>query len=414
MKDYIVGIDISTSKVCGIVGNLGDDNKIEVLGITTYDCQGVKDNKIINIHNTSKAICNVIKHLENIVDKQLQEVYFSIPISICESVRVKGIIPFSSYKEITLQDINNVKDAMQFSVSRNKEIIAVEVEEYIVDDMRNIDNPLKMKAKTLQGEGVMFIAPLEEVNKFKRCMEECGLIVKGMVVSALGIAKDTLKKEELDKGVAIIDIGATNTEVTTFKRNYYLDSFSVPLGGDTITNDISICLNVPKENSDILKFKCGNLIKDTSMKNHRIRSKSSDGKLIDVDYDTLVDIIYERVKELLEIIKTNLIEKELYNHINEVVIVGGGISLFRDINVVTTEILGKNSRVGAPKYIGAANPIYSTAAGILNEVINENKEVDCVYEKDRTIECEEVKNNKGIISKLKSVFKNFSNEEVVK
>jgi len=148
----------------------------------------------------------------------------------------------------------------------------------------------------------------------------------------------------------------------------------VGLGGETITNDISICLKVPREDAENLKIKCSNLIKDKALQNYRVKVNSITGNgSIDINYDTLVEIIGERVKELLSIIKKKLVEDGNYKDISSFVIVGGGAALFRDITVVAVEIFGKPVRVGSPSYVGAANPIYSTATGIIKEVILRNK-----------------------------------------
>jgi cell division protein FtsA len=240
--------------------------------------------------------------------------------------------------------------------------------------MSNITNPIGIKGEELVVEAQVAIASSAMIEGYKKAIKRAGIEVSGMVVNSLGIYKDILEEDEIDSGVALIDVGTEVVEVSVYKNNRILNVFSIALGGETITNDISICLRVPREDAENLKIKCSNLIKDKSMESYRIKINSVAGNgLIDIDYGTLVEIIGERVKELLNIIKRKLVEDGNYRDINSFVIVGGGIALFRDINIVATEIFDKSTRVGSPSYVGAANPIYSTATGIIKEVIVMNK-----------------------------------------
>jgi len=208
-------------------------------------------------------------------------------------------------------------------------------------------------------------------------------------------------------------------EITVFKNNRFLDYFSVPLGGNNITNDISICLKLSLQDSERLKFKCNTLLKDNSTENHKIKINTSGNSIVEINYEMLVDIIGERVKELLEIINKRIEKEQLSDQIGSFVIVGGGISLFRDITTIASEILGKPVRIGVPNYVGAANPIYSTATGIIRDVLS--KEEIFNKEKSSCESCNEKlssSNNRSkenkFITRLKGILKSFSNEEVIK
>ncbi len=418
MDDYIVGIDISSSKICGVVGRLNEDNKVQIIGITTSDYEGITNNVVMNEKDVSYIVRKVIKHLEEIVNSTLEEAYLSVPISVCEVVRTKGVVSFPESKRVTRDDIINVDEVAKFCVGKDQEIIQVDIEEYIVDGMKNISNPLGMKAKLLESEGNAFILEKKYISKYTNCMNEAGIKIKGFVVSSIGISKDVIEDYELHKGVAIIDVGNSNIEVSVFKNYRYLDSFSIPLGGKNITNDISVCLKLSSEDSEKLKLKCNTLLKENSKGNHRIKINTDADNIIEVSYHMLVDIIYERVKELLEIICNHIEKGQLGNQIGSFVIVGGGISLFRDITAVASELLGKPVRIGVPNYVGAANPIYSTATGIIREVLKKqqafNENVTPYDDSNGESRYSSIKEENKIITKLKGFLKNFSNEEVIK
>lgn len=376
MSNYVVGIDISSSKVCGVVGKVDNDNKVQILGITTSKCNGVKGGIVIDVNSTSYAITEVLKSLENIVDMPIKDAFISIPISLCELTKNRRAVSVSSPNgEIQISDVRNVFEAVKLmEIEDDKEVVSVQPEMFIVDGMSNITNPIGIKGEELLVEAQVVIASSAMIEGYKKAVKKSGIEVNGIVVNSLGIYKDILEEDEIDSGVALIDVGTEVVEVSVYKNNRILNVFSIALGGETITNDISICLRVPREDAENLKIKCSNLIKDKSMESYRIKINSTVGNgLIDINYDTLVEIIGERVKELLNIIKRKLVEDGNYKDINSFVIVGGGVALFRDINVVATEIFEKPTRVGSPCYVGAANPIYSTATGIIKEVILMNE-----------------------------------------
>ena len=362
---------------------------------------------------------NVIERLKEIVNSPLEEAYVSVPISLCEIVKTKGVLSFQETKEITYEDILNVGEVAKFCVNKEQEIVQVDIEEYIVDSVKNITNPLGMKGKVLESEGNAFILGKRYVDGYRRCLQEAGIEIKGWIVNAIGIGKDVVEDFELAKGVAVIDVGSSNMEVTVFKNNRFLDCFSVPLGGKNITNDISICLKLPLQDSERLKFKCNTLLKENSVGNHKIKVSTDENNVVEVNYEMLVDIICERVKELLEIISRHIEKERLSDQIGSFVIVGGGISLFRDITTIASKLLGKPVRIGVPNYVGAANPIYSTATGIIRDVLSKeqlfSKNESCCKSDNEELSSSNNRNKENkIMTRLKGILKSFSNEEVIK
>lgn len=415
MSSYVVGIDISSSKVCGVVGKIEKDDNVQIVGITTSRCNGIRDGIVVDTNATVFAVSEVKKSLENIVGIPIESAYLSIPISLCELTRNIGKTNIASQDGIV--KISDVKEAIEIAkllpLESHKEVVSIEPEKFIVDGMSNICNPLGMKGNTLQVDAQVVISQTSIIEGYKKCLTKAGIETNGIVVNSLGIYKDILDEEELDNGVVLVDVGADVIEVSAYKSNKILNVFSVALGGNTITNDISICLKVPHEDAESLKVKCSNLIKDSSLHNYRIRINSITGKgAIDINYDTLVEIIGERVKELLSIIKKKLIQDGNYKDVNTFVIVGGGISQFRDITLVASAIFEKPVRIGSPSYVGAANPIYSTATGIIKQVIYWNK-----LTSEESLNSQSADNNmdkaygnkekSGFTTKLKKIFAEF-------
>lgn len=416
MNNYIVGLDISSSKICGAVGRLATDNSIQLLGITTSDFSEVKTTAVGK--DISTTINGVISRLEDIVGEPLREAYISVPISMCEVVKTKGVVSFPASKQIRNEDVINVGEVAKFCVNKNQEIVQVDIEEYLVDGMKNIRNPIGMKATLLESEGNAFIVNSKYVSEYKKILKDAEINVMGWVVNSIGMSKDILNQGELHRGVALIDVGSTCAEITVFKSGKFLDFFSIPLGGEIITNDISICLKLSREDSEKLKFKCNTLLKGNSNENHIIRINTEDEKKKEIDYQILEEIICERVKELLQMINEILDKEELRTQVESFVLVGGGISQFRDIVTLATDILGKPVRIGVPEYVGAANPVYSTVIGIICDVLKKKQDLIEEEKPDENPsegkERKQVNNESKFMTKLKGILKVFSNEEVTK
>lgn len=417
MEDYIVGMDISSSKVCGVVGRLDDDNEVQISGVTTSDYNGLSENENDSRDEIAYVIKGVLNRLEEIVGTSLKKVYVSLPVSMCEIVSTKGVVSFPEVKEISKEDIENVCEVAKFSVGREKEIVKVHIEEYIVDDMHNISNPTGIKGKILQSEGTAFILSSKYVDVYRNWFKKIDVEIEGWVINSIGMAKDVLDEQELEDGVALIDAGNTDVEVSVFNKGKFVDFLSIPLGGKNITNDISVCLKLPVADSERLKVKCNTLLTDLSMENSRIKINTVDGQAVEVNQELMVDVVRERVKELLELVDKKIKSEGLDRNIKSYVIVGGGIALFRDITLLAKDVLGKSVRVGIPNYVGAANPVYATATGILNYVLKKQLIfLDEKQEKENIVLEEEHSHKKEnkIVTMIKGILKGISNEEVTK
>ncbi|GAA0124183.1 cell division protein FtsA [Clostridium sp. CTA-19] len=412
MNNYIVGIDIGASKICGVVGNLDSAGKLQVLGVTTSKCNGVRKSGVSDFENTSNAIKDVVTQLGNIINTNIHGVYISIPVSLCGVIEKREILTLSSQdREITSEDIENLKELIRLEVkqSTNKEVIKINLLEFKINDVGNINNPLGLLGKNLEVVSQVIVASKEIVDLYKKPVEDIGIKVLGFTVDCLGVCKDTLSETDVQDGVAIIDIGAETSDVVIYIKNKLEYVASIGLGGDTITNDIAICLKISKDDAESLKIKSGRIYKENIDIGEKIKIYSlKDGQTIEIDYVMLVEIIYERVKEIIKLIKEVLVDSGYYNQIKTVVLCGGGVSLYRGITDLIEKVVEKECRVVTPSYVGVANPIYTIATGIIKELslqLNNDieKEADnkVVIQKD-----EQLKKNKDDI-KFLSKFKAF-------
>ena len=375
MNEHIVGIDLGSSKICGAVGKISSNGKLQIIGITSVVCSGLNKSVVIDIDSTAEAIKQCITQLERMTDIQISEGYISLPGGICELVRNTGMIAISSEdREIKQSDVDRVIEAAKLiSVPSDKEIVGVEPEQYIVDGYDNIKDPIGMSGVRLEVEAQVVMAQTTVISNLLKSVKRAGIKVNGIVLQPSAISEAVLRKEEKDMGIAIVDVGAETIDISIYKGAILKYTSILQLGGNNITNDISVCLKVPFSEGERLKLKYGSLVKGNEGDIEKIRVKDSYNNYTDIDNNLLVDIIEARVEELLNLIKRNLLNSGFYKEVSGVVIVGGGISLFRGTTELSKEILNKSVRIGSPDYVGAASPIYVTAVGIVIQAGNNLK-----------------------------------------
>ena len=416
MNEHIVGIDIGSSKICGAVGKISSDGKLQIIGITSVVCSGLNKSVVIDIDSTAEAIKQCVTQLERMTDTQISEGYISLPGGICELVRNTGMIAISSEdREIKKCDVDRVIEAAKLiSVPSDKEIVGVEPEQYIVDGYDNIKDPRGMSGVRLEVEAQVVMAKSTVVSNLLKSVKRAGIIVNGIILQPSAISEAVLRKEEKDMGIALVDVGAETIDISIYKSGKLKYTSIIQLGGDNITNDISVCLKVPFTESERLKLKYGSLVKGKGTDTEKIRVKDSYDNLVEIDNSLLIDIIEARVEELLQLIKRSLLNSGFYEEISGVVIVGGGISLFRGVSELSKEILSKSVRIGSPEYVGAASPIYVTAVGIVKQAVNNLKTSNISSEEsdEHSYENKWLKNqNKngknGFASKIKGFFADF-------
>lgn len=417
MHEYIVGLDIGSSNVYGAVGKVDNRGEIRIIGITAVKCNGLKKSVVVDIDSTSQSIKECIKNLERMVDISISDVYITLPAGISELIWNKGIVAVSSDdKEIRENDVLRVLDAARLiSVPQDKEIIGVVPYQYIVDGYDHIIEPIGMSGMRLEVDAQIVLAQSTVVNNLRKSINRAGIHIAGEVLQQQAISQIVSTKEEINMGVALVDIGAQTTDISIYKRGNLCYTSMVSLGGDNITNDISICLKIPFTEAEKLKIKYGDLSNEYDEENKKISVNVGYNHSIEVELGYLQDIIEARTEEILYYVRDKLKESKYDNEISGVVIVGGGLTLFKGANGCASKILGKSVKSGFPNYVGAASPIYVSAVGIIKDVANSlriNKEFE-KFEKEVSVnskiktDVNKKENGDSFVSKLKGFFAEF-------
>ena len=422
MNEYVVGIDIGSSKVRAAAGKLDKYGKLQITGVTSVPCNGLKKGIVVDIDNTAEGIKKSIEQLERMIDCNISEAYISIPAEICELTENRGIVAVSSDdREIRKNDVQRVvKAAKIITISSDKEIIGVIPEQFIVDGYDNIIDPLGMSGLRLEVDAQIVLCRSTIISNLLKSIKKAGIILKGMVFQPMANSLAVLNKEEAEIGTLIVDIGSETTNITVLKNNRleYVDM--MPIGGNTITNDISVCLKLPLSEAEKLKIKYGKIDMGNEEENLKVKINANYNDIIEVDCNILNEIITARVEEMVCLIKKRISINDQMNNISGIVIVGGGIALLRDIDELFRKILQKPTRVGLIEYIGEDSPMYTSAVGVVKDVVDSlkyssdvdkssleslNKREINYMDKDENEEYEEEES--GVFSKIKSFFTDF-------
>ncbi len=411
MNEYIVGIDIGSSKICAAVGKLDKQGELRIIGITSSVCTGLKKEAVVDIDSTSQSIKSCIEELEKMIDVKISDAYLSIPSGICELIWNKGIVEMSSgNKKIKSCDVERVLNAVKnISIPSDKEIIGVIPEKYIIDGYETNREPVGFSGLKLEVNAKVILSQSMVINNLFKSFNTVGIKIKGIVFQPLAISNVVFKNEEFETGALLIDIGSECTDVNLFKNgNLYL-SFMIPLGGNILTKDISVCLNIPFSQAEKIKIKHGNLEKHEKEAEEKIKTEPLSSDETTIDKNMLSEIIEARVEEILLIIYNKLREAGVDDKISSVIIVGGGISLFRGVCEISKSIFKKPVRIGAPEYVGAASPLYSTAVGVVKDaadILKNDKINDDLGNKAKKA-ADNDDNCTGIFSKIKRFFADF-------
>lgn len=417
MDEYIFSLDIGSSKICAAAGKREKSGRVQIVGVVTVPCVGVKKGIVVDIDSTSSSIRNCIDQLKKMLESDITNVLIALPAGISQLIPSKGVVAVSSEdREIMAGDINRVLNAAKvISVPNNKEIIGVIPKEFIVDGYDNIKDPIGMSGMKLEVEAHVILSQTTIVSNIIKSVQNAGLNVAGFVLEPLAIAQSILKKDELNSDVAIIDVGFEKIDIAIYKNGNLEHTDVIGLGGNSITNDISICLKIPISEAEKLKIKYGSINGQIQKKDETIKLNYSYNDTVNIEVSTLMEIIEARVEEILSLIYNKLINSGYYDDLSQIILVGGGVSYFNFTSELGRKVLNKPLKIGSPDYVGAASPIFNTSVGIIKDAyVNPNMK-DLKKTKQAHLEANDYKasnkkskeENESVLTKIKVFIAEF-------
>lgn len=370
-RNLICGMDIGTSHVRAIVGEINIDGTISIIGVGTSPSNGLKKGVIVDLDKTVEAITNAVEEAERMVGTTIPSAFLGIVGSQVGLINNRGVVAVAGAdKEITEDDVERVLQAAKvIALPPDREIIDVIPREFIVDGYDGINDPVGMVGVRLEVDAMIITGMITSLRNLYRCVERAGLGIDGTVLSSLANAEVALSRDEKELGTVLIDIGGGTTEIAIFQNGYLKSIAVLPVGGDHITNDIAVGLRTTLQSAQKLKLDHGvalqRFVADGTMVD-LVQLVGKDPRKIQVK--ELALIIESRLVEILHMTAEALHEMGYREPLPAGIVFTGGVSLTRGLVELAEQIFQSSVRISQPGYVGVKSPIYSTAVGIVQYV----------------------------------------------
>ncbi len=370
-SDLLVGLDIGTTKVCVVVGELTDDG-VDIVGIGSAPSTGLRKGIVVNIEQTVKSIKPALEEAELMADCEIRSVYTGIVGSHIKGMNSHGVIAVTG-GEVTAKDVSRVLDAAKaIAIPLDREVLHVLPQEYVVDDQWGIADPLGMAGVRLEAKVHIVTGAVTCAKNILRACQRSGLDVSGIVLQPLASSKATLTEEEKELGVVLIDIGGGTTDISVFCNDSIRYTGVLGVGGTHLTNDIAFGLRTPLADAEKIKVKHSCALTSLVNENEIIEVPGVGGREARrVSRRLLAEICEPRMEEILDLVDQEIMRSGLKKQIGAGAVLTGGASLIEGLPELAEQILDMPVRIGLPDYhIGGLrdvvnSPIYSTAVGLL-------------------------------------------------
>ena len=369
-EELIVGLDLGTTKICAVVGEVTAEG-INIVGVGTYPSIGLRGGVVVNIEQTVQSIRKAVEEAELTAGCEISSVYAGVAGSHVQSMNSHGVIAVKG-GEVAETDIDRVLDAAKaVALPYDRKILHVLPQQFIVDDQAGIRNPIGMRGVRLEAKVHIVTGAISAVENIIRCCERAGLHVLDVVLESLASSESVLDNDEKHLGVALVDLGGGTSDVALFHDHAIRYSCVVALGGNHITSDISVGLRTSMEEAEKIKKKYGCALVDWVNQNEMIEVGSVGGqKPRQLAQSILAEIIEARVEEIIKIIEWELGKSGYGDLLHAGVVLTGGVALLPGIRELAEKVLDMPVRVGVPYNFGGLgdmvkNPIFATATGLL-------------------------------------------------
>ncbi len=426
MTDYIVGLDIGTTKIAAVVGRRAESGKIEIAGYGKTESLGVKRGFVSNIELTIQSIQRAIKEAEENSNVEIKEVYVGIAGQYVKSIQQRGhYMKQVRDEEITQDDIDKLTASMyNLAINPGEQIIAVIPQEYTIDGEPGIKEPVGMVGTLIETNFHVITAQIAAVRNIKKCVERAGLELKGLILEPIASSSAAVSEEEKEAGVALVDIGGGTTDIAIFQDGFLRHSSVIPFGGEVITEDIKEGCTIIKKYAEDLKVKFGSAMAVKNKEEEIVSIPGLRGRPPrEISLKNLASIIQARMEEILEQVNFNIRNSGYEKKLIAGIIITGGGSLLKHIIQLTEYVTGKETRIGYPNEFlengtdkELSNPIYSTAVGLLKIGIEkaEEDELEATHSGNDNTEEEqkpEIKDVKKKRRHLLDMFESFLTSE---
>jgi cell division protein FtsA len=369
-ENLIVGLDIGTTKICAIIGNLTDEG-LDIVGIGTSPSKGMRKGVVINIESTVSAIRKAIQEAELMAGCEIKSVFAGIAGGHIKGFNSQGVIAIRN-REVNNDDIRRVIDAAKaLAIPMDREVIHILPQEFIIDDQDGIKEPLGMSGVRLEAKVHIVTGAVASAQNIIKSCNRAGVDVADIVLEQLASSEAVLSPDEKELGVAIIDIGGGTTDIAIFVDGAIKHTAVLSLGGNHLTNDIAVGLRTPMAEAEKIKQRYGCCLTSMVGKNETIEVPSVGGREPRVlSRQLLAEILEPRVEEIFTLVNREIMKSGLEDMIASGVVITGGTCILPGMPELAEQIFNLPVRRGLPRDIGGLadvvnSPIYATGVGLV-------------------------------------------------
>ena len=371
-QDLIVGLDIGTTKICAVVGEVRDQ-QVEIVGLGTAPTGGgLRKGVVVNIENTVRAIRKAVEEAETMAGCEIRSVYTGVAGSHIQGFNSHGVIVVKD-REVTPADVDRVLESARIMVSipSDREVIHTLVQDYMIDGQDGIKDPVGIHGVRLESKVHIVTGAVTALNNLIKCANRAGLEVTGIALKSLAAAEAVLTDEEKELGVALIDFGGGTTDLAVFAENALRHNFVLPVGGNNLTNDIAVGLPTSLNHAEELKRQYGCCLNALTDPHEAMEVPGLGGRsALSVPRSRLAEIMHLRVAEILKLLAKELQRARFAHPLHSGAVLVGGTALVEGLPEMAAEIFNMHTRIGHPAGVGGLvdiirDPSFATGVGLV-------------------------------------------------
>lgn len=371
--DILASLDIGASKFSVVIGEISEDGQMTILGAGLSNSQGLRQGVIINLDQAVQAIRSAVQEAQLTAGIKISNVIAGISGEHIHSVNSRGVVAVSrTDREVTPHDVERVLDAARaIALPVDREVLHVLPQEFIVDEAGNTKNPMGIQGVRLEAEVHIVTVGSAAAQNLIRCINKAGLDVTDLVFEPLASSLAVLDENEMEIGIALVDIGAGSTEVAVFKEGTIRHTAIIKMGGQNVSNDIALGLRTPLHQAEAIKRQCGCTHRSLIEKGEFFPVPGLPGRpSLNVSAEAMVSIIQPRMEEIYGKVAEQINQSRWVDQLSAGIVLTGGAVLLRGADRLAEEIFGVPVRIGIPKDLtglveSVRSPAMATGVGLL-------------------------------------------------
>ena len=371
IQHRLVALDIGTSKIVAIVGEISNDNMVEIVGFGMHRSRGLKRGVVVDIESTTLAIQRALEEAELMSGCKIDSVWTGIAGSHIQSLNSHGVAAIRD-NEVSQADVDRViESAKAVSIPADQKTIHVIPQEFIIDDQDGIRFPIGMTGVRLAAKVHLVTGAVSAAQNITKCVKRCGLEVHEIVLEQVASSEAVLTEDEKELGICMVDIGGGTTDIAVFNDGEIHHTAVIPIAGDQVTNDIAVALRTPIPNAEDIKIRYACAL--TQLTNHEDTIEvpgMGDRPPRRLARQILAEVVQPRYEELFTLVQSELRRSGYENLIAAGIVLTGGSSRMEGVIELAEEIFHMPVRLGLPQFVSGLadnvkNPIYATGVGLL-------------------------------------------------